>query len=392
MHRHLFMAIVLIFTGIFIASNLYTMLPLYPEIAEAFGVTIPTASLSSSLFIFPYASGLFFFGLLADKLPHKKLLLVGMALLSVVTILVGLVDTYWLFLVLRALQGFLAASFAPTTFAYTFEHFTGKTQAFVIAMINTGFLFAGVFGQILSDLIAGASSYHAVYFTFFGIYALCWTGMLITLVPSKPKSFERLFSLSPILSFFRSQPLQKLYGITFFLLFTVMLFYGSFELYIYEGAFNLPISLQTFRVIGVIGIIPAFFVGTMQSRLGARTTLTWYIGLMACGFLFPVIHLNVFSLLVASICMIASTAVTIPMVILQIGSFGAHARASAVSIYSFTLLTGASIGSALAPFIPFPVALILIVGLFALLAMLALSVPEIKEISQKKNYRASSSS
>lgn len=368
------MAMVLVLTGIFIASNLYTMLPLHTGLAEIFGVSIPLVSLSSSLFIFPYAIGLFFFGMLADKLPHKPLLLSGMSLLTLITILIGFVDVFWLFILMRAVQGFLAASFAPTAFAYTFEHFEGRTQAFVIAMINTGFLFAGIFGQMVSAAIADWFAYPAVFFLFGFFYFSSLLGINYTLVRSSPKSYTKLFSLSPILSFFRLRSLQKLYGITFFLLFTVMLFYGSFELFIDQDTVDIPFSLQTFRMIGLVGIIPAFFAGRLQSVFGPRAILAFHLGLMSVGFVVPLIDLNIWTLLFASICMIASTALTIPMVILLVGVHGEFARASAVSIYSFTLLTGASIGSWLAAVAPFQLVLGGVSVLFCGLVWLSMSV------------------
>ncbi|GGD17630.1 MFS transporter [Pontibacillus salipaludis] len=366
------MAGALIFTGIFIASNLYTMLPLHSEIAQLYGVSDSVVSLASSMFIFPYAVGLFFFGMLADKLPHKKVLLCGMAALTLVTLLVGLMPTFWLFIILRAAQGVLAASFAPTAFAYSFEHFKGKEQPFVIAMINTGFLFAGIFGQMIAVELASYGTYRTVFFGFCLLYSICFLLLKQFLVSSKPKTFQTLFSLSPILSFFQFRPLQKLYGITFFLLFTVMLFYGSFEWLIARGEINIPFSLQGFRVIGLIGILPAFFAGPLQQRFGAPFVLGMSLLAVTIGFSLPLLILNTWTLLAASIFMIASTSLTIPMVILLVGQCSKQARASAVSIYSFTLLTGASIGSLGAAIVPFQGVLISCAVLFMGLAYISL--------------------
>ncbi|KGP90806.1 hypothetical protein N780_03660 [Pontibacillus chungwhensis BH030062] len=366
------MAGALIFTGIFIASNLYTMLPLHSEIAQLYGVSDSVVSLASSMFIFPYAVGLFFFGMLADKLPHKKVLLSGMTALAIVTLLVGLMPTFWLFIILRAAQGVLAASFAPTAFAYSFEHFKGKKQAFVIAMINTGFLFAGIFGQMIAVELASYGSYRTVFFGFCMLYVICLLLLKQFLVSSKPKTFQTLFSLSPILSFFQFRPLQKLYGITFFLLFTVMLFYGSFEWLIARGEIDIPFSLQGFRVIGLIGIVPAFFAGPLQQRFGAPFVLGTSLLAVTIGFSLPLLVLNTWTLLAASIFMIASTSLTIPMVILLVGQCSKQARASAVSIYSFTLLTGASIGSLGAAIVPFQGVLVCCAVLFMGLAYISL--------------------
>ncbi|KGP72143.1 MFS transporter [Pontibacillus yanchengensis] len=375
MHRQTWMALALVITGIFIASNLYTMLPLQPQLAEHFDISITTASLASTFFIFPYALGLFFFGILADQIPHKRLLVFGMISLVIISMLIGYAPTFWVFLGMRAIQGVMAASFAPTAFAYTFEHFQGQQQAFVIAMINTGFLFAGIFGQILSVALTDVGdSYKAVFFGFSFIYFLCFLAMSISLYTSTKKKKKIVFALSPILSFFQCRPLQKLYAIAFFLLMAVMLFYGSFELYMYEVSMSIPFSLQTFRFIGLAGIIPAFFAGPLQKRFGARLVLCLFLMLMTLGISIPLFTINIWTLLVASILLIASTTLTIPMVILLIGQFASHARASAVSIYSFTLLTGASIGSIVAAWVPFETVLVIVALLFASLSLLSLTI------------------
>lgn len=384
MQRHFWMGISLVLTGIFIASNLYTMLPLQKELSETFHVSIAQASLASTFFIFPYAIGLFCFGLLADRFSHKRLLLTGMACLTIVTLLVGMAPYYWLFLLLRGLQGVLAASFAPTAFAYTFQHFQGKQQAFVIAMINTGFLFAGIFGQMIAVYLTGAGdSYQTVYVGFFFFYLLCLCSMAVTLIQSNKPIKKTRISISPILSFFRFPPLLKLYGISFFLLMAVMMFYGSFEVYMTTDHISFPFSLQTFRLIGLIGILPAFFAGPLQQLYGARSVLAAFLLCMTAGILLPLWTFGTITLVIASIFMIASTSITIPMVILLIGTFAKESRASAVSIYSFTLLTGASIGSILAAIMPFHFVLACIGLTFASLSLLSLTIEKPPFLSQQ---------
>ncbi|MFD1017791.1 MFS transporter [Thalassobacillus hwangdonensis] len=358
-------ALVLILSGTLIASNLYTMLPLHPSLAVQFDTTAATTSLTSTLFILTYAFGLLFFGILADIVPNTHTLKAGMAAVTIVTGVIFFTDSLIALCILRALQGFFAASFAPTAFSYTFKTFQDKQQAFVIAMINTGFLFAGILGQLIAAYFGLTYAYQTVFLVFCLLYGLCALLFLFSLRPTdKVDEKQRVLSLSTILSFFVHRSLQKLYVITFFLLFTIMFFYSSFEWFAARADTSLMFTLQQFRLIGLVGIIPAFFVRTLQKQLGSSRLLSLFLLLMVIGFLPALIHVNSATLLFASVMMIASTSVTIPMVILLIGTIASHRRGSALSFYSFLLLTGASFGPMIAPIFSFGAMLLSVTLLF----------------------------
>ncbi|SEB09930.1 Predicted arabinose efflux permease, MFS family [Thalassobacillus cyri] len=370
--KQAFQAMVLIASGIFIASNLYTMLPLHPALAEHFGTSPAWTSLTSTLFIICYAVGLLCFGILSDIYSNARILQIGMAAVMAVTGIIALTDSFGMLLFLRAVQGFLAASFAPPAFSYTFKQFSGSRQSFVIAMINTGFLFAGIFGQLVSGYFGSSYSYQMVFVVFSFCYLSCAVLMAAALRP--PDMVDRrkaAISLITILSFFKQSSLQKLYLISFFLLFTIMLFYSSFEWFIEKNPEGLPLTLQQFRMLGLIGVIPAFFVSRIQKRLPPAVLLCLFLSLMMAAFIPAMIGISTGTLIWASVMMVASTSVTIPMVIVLIGSLAVKNRGSALSIYSFVLLTGASAGSFLAPFLPLETAVYAIAVLFAFLTLIA---------------------
>ncbi|MCT2535602.1 MFS transporter [Aquibacillus koreensis] len=370
-------ASVLIYCSVFIASSIYVMIPLQPRLAEVFNVSLGFISLSSTLFVFPYALGLLLFGMLADRFSLRSILLVGMAFLTLFTGLLALSESVYSLLTLRILQGIFAASFAPVTFSYCFRHFNGPMQAFAIAMINTGFLFAGVFGQMISAFFSNLFTYNGMFAAFFFFYLSCFIGLFITLQPSKTKQSYPLRELFyTILSCFKNQSLQKLYSITFFLLLTIMLFYGSFEIYLFNQWTDFPFSLQLFRLISLIGIIPAFFASSLIAHFSAIRVLRFSLILMMIGFMAPIISLTVPSLMIASIMMIASTSLSIPMVVLLVGAVAKARKSTAVAVYSFVLLIGASIGSILASLISFSFVIIMIPLTFGVLVFVTHLISE----------------
>lgn len=245
-----------------------------------------------------------------------------------------------------------------------------------MALANTGFLFAGVFGQMISAYFTALVSYHFVFVAFFGFYFSCFIGLFFTLRSSGPEKNKQTKKILPmILSCVRDHTLQKIYGITFFLLLTIMLFYGSFEIYLYETWRDFPYSIQLLRFISLIGIFPAFLSSILIKRFGAKAVLQFQLGVMVIGFIPAVITLNVFTILIASLFMVASTSLTIPMVVLLVGKHANLFKSTAVSLYSFVLLTGASTGSVLAPVIPFTTVLILIPSVFLVLAFFSQLLP-----------------
>lgn len=347
MLRSFFSGLFLVISAIVVATQMYNFIPLQSFISQTYDISISKASLTSASFLFPYAVGLLFFGNLVDRKSSRGVLLIGLFLLGGITILLGTVHSFPILILLRVVQGFLASTFAPAAFSYTFSNFH-KKRAFIIAMINTGFLIAGIIGQWVSAWLTFSYSIQTMFWSFALAFFLC--NIVLSLTLSSPKKIElRHRSTTTILAFFRHPALQKLYFLTGFLLLTVMLFYGALDLYLQKQTLSNTLSLQEIRAWSLIGILPAFFIPSLEKRIGSIQLLSFSCCLMMLGFLCSVIYPIVPTLFVTSIFMIASISIAIPMVVLLVGQIASPARATGISIYSFLLLSGAGIGSMLAP-------------------------------------------
>jgi MFS transporter, YNFM family, putative membrane transport protein len=82
-------------TGILIACNIYTFIPIYEDIAQEFHISTGKAVYGSSFFTFLYAVGLLTFGTVSDKVGRKKVLVIGLFLSAVTTLLVALSFNEW---------------------------------------------------------------------------------------------------------------------------------------------------------------------------------------------------------------------------------------------------------------------------------------------------------
>src|SRR5690606_1122347 len=129
-----------------------------------------------------------------------------------------------------------------------------------------GFLFAGIFGQIFSFYLVYTFTFSALFFVFSFFYFVSFVLLFFSLKKTNVPDTKFRNVFTSILTLIRHTTLYKLYTTAFFLLLTIMLFYGGFEMYLLHNSIDLPFSIQTFRMIGLFGIVPAFFANRLVER------------------------------------------------------------------------------------------------------------------------------
>lgn len=345
-------AILLILAGVFVASNIYTLIPIYEVVAVDLESTPSIIVLGSMSFMACYAIGLLVFGTLSDYIGWKFVFVIGMLLFSITSFLVALSNSAELLVLTRGLQGFAGGSFAPIAFAYTFDLYHGKCRALVLSLINTGFLMAGIAGLLISSSITSFWNWEYVYFLFGFIYFSIFLSFLKILPNTvRPKIEKSLLPIRQFIQFFRSKDLVFCYIITFSLLLTMVAFYDS------VGRFLLPThseqDLFYVRLIGLTGATLSLFGGIIISKIGIKGSLYLGFSLLIGSLLFMIFSPVFEVILFSSIFIVAAISILIPSIITIIGSLGSEARGSAVAFYSFTLLIGASFGSLLTSFFGF---------------------------------------
>ncbi|MBM7659822.1 MFS family permease [Bacillus mesophilus] len=347
-------AILLIVTGTFVASNIYTLIPIYDLLTDELTTTTSMIALGSTSFTLCYAIGLLLFGTMSDVVGRKPILVLGMLLFSITSLCVSFADSDFSMIVTRGLQGFAGGSFAPVAFAYTFDLYNGKFRALILSMINTGFLVAGILGQIISASIATNHGWEYVFYFYFVIYLLLFLLSAKFLPQNKSKtntSFKPLQSIKLFSSFLQSKNLLLCYIITFSLLLTPISFYDALNQYL------LPISsaedLFFIRTVALLGTILSIFGGAINAKYGLKGS--FYIGIaLLIGSLIPMILIpDFYVILYSAIFLVSSISILIPTIIAIIGTIEQKSRGSAIALYSFTLLIGASFGSLLTSILPF---------------------------------------
>ncbi|WP_020155392.1 MFS transporter [Caldibacillus debilis] len=361
--RRILTGILLVVIGIFVTSNIYTLIPLYPEIGKAMGIPAKEAGYGSTAFTLFYACGLLLCGPLSDRAGRKKVMVAGLFLSAFTTFFVSLAQNPAQLYLFRGLQGFTLASFAPAAFSYSFELFRDRERPFWLALINAGFLCAGLLGQIAGFALADYGGWTSVYLFFsiaYGILAF----LSVSLLP--PSSFfgnkegiSRILREMALL--LKNRTLAQCYALVSTLLFSFVAFYEAL-------GYVLPASSEKFfqvRALGLAGAFLSLFTGIFIRRVSATRTLLAGIFLSGSAAVMLLFSETAFSVGLVSVFFVSGISLLIPTVIHLIGNKSGPMRGKALSLYSFLLMAGAALGSLAAAMFPYKIVLFFIVLLFA---------------------------
>ncbi|MFC4322312.1 MFS transporter [Litchfieldia salsa] len=350
-----YVGILLVITGIFVASNIYTLIPIYDQVAAGLHSSPKLIIWGSSIFSLCYAVGLLCFGPLSEIIGRKKVIVIGLLLSCITTAVVGWSFNHWSLILFRGIQGFALGSFAPVAFAYIFELYPEKKRTLLLALINSGFLMAGILGQLISSFLTLHYSWEVVFFSFACIYFSLFFLSYFLL----PNTHQQTSSTSRRIwrDFFlllKDKNLLSCYMITFTLLLSFVAFYDGLGRMLTTHYEIDSQSLMVIRAIGIIGTIFSIFTGRLINRYGLNRALVVGLTLgISSTFFMIVLNHQILAITILSILFVSSISMLIPIMITYIGKIGNHARGSALSLYSFVLLVGASVGPILASFMPF---------------------------------------
>jgi MFS transporter, YNFM family, putative membrane transport protein len=363
-------AILLTVCAIMVASNIYTLIPIYSTLAENLNISENHVVLAGGLFTFFYACGLLSFGPVSDFTGRRKILVYGLLASAITTLAVGFSAgsmTLWL---TRSLQGLTLATFASVAFAYSYDLFTFRQRTILVVLINTGFLIAGIFGQVSSAFLADLYSWNTVYIFFSAVYLALFAASFFLLKETPPPAVDRKPLQKVFFALLTDPRLLKCYIITFSLLFAIIAFYDAIGRF-----FSGPSSdLLMIRLVGLIGASLSLFTGKLIERWGELRSLIGGLTIGVVSALSLLFFHSVFHLVFFSIFFVSSISLVIPTVITLIGLFGSSERAKALSLYSFILLIGASLAPPAAALLPFQGMMILLASLFSLNIVMCLLI------------------
>jgi predicted MFS family arabinose efflux permease len=331
--------------GLVVVSQLYLPIPLLQRIAAQYNVEVSAAGLVLTVFGIAYATGFLIFGPLSDRIGRKAVMAPGLLALSIASVLVVIAPTYEILVATRIIQGFVAASLPPIALAYLGEALPERSRAFGIAGMSIAFLLAGLLGQLYGDALG---SLNAAIVPLAVAYAV--GGLLVWTLPEErqPRDEPLTAAYSGLPELLRNGALLRGYAAALVLLFAFVAFYTALEMFASESIEQAGLSLTAVRAAGVPAMFLPLIAAGFIRRYGPRAVVitgfgTGAVGLFAAALLANA-DLSVWLLVASSVVFVAGVSITVPGLIAMIGGLAPANRGLAISLYTFVLFVGASLG------------------------------------------------
>ncbi|NOV01903.1 MFS transporter [Paenibacillus sp. LMG 31457] len=338
---------ILCWAGMVVMSSLYVTIPLVSLFSDIFGVSSTQAASAGSIFSLGFAIGCLIYGALSDKYGRKRVIFIGLVALTVISLLLGLVDSFPLIIVLRGLQGAAAATFSPVALAYTVQMFPPEKRVTTIGFISTGFMVAGIVGQVVSGLVSEHYGWNAIFYLLAIVYAIT-AFLVLSMLPKEDTTQAPSSILEPIRNMgkvFAQKNLVFSYLISLVLLMSFVNMSSVLGTYLSNSTFGLSKQeILYVRSFGILGMLVSPFAGRLARGFGALTLLRGslilaVLGLASIGFIS-----NLPLLIIMMLVFIVGIAITVPSLVGLVGQMAGKMAGIAVSVNTFILFAGTSFG------------------------------------------------
>ncbi|WP_311079941.1 MFS transporter [Paenibacillus polymyxa] len=344
------MTVILCWSAVVVMSSLYVTIPLLPFFAKVFGKTLAEAALPGSIFSLGFAAGCLVYGGLSDRFGRKQVIVTGLLALTIISLSISLTSQYSVLVILRLLQGLAAATFSPVALAYAVDMFPAEKRVTAIGFISTGFLVAGIAGQVFSIVISEQMGWNMVFRMLGVLYAITSLIVLFFLpkTPSPQRGVRIWSAFSQLGTVLRSYPLWLAYTVAFVLLMSFVSMYTVLGSYLSGPEFGLNSRQMLYvRSAGIIGMLLSPFAGKLGQKFGVHIILRTALILAILSLALMGMTHSLIAIVVLSVCFVSGIALSVPSLIAIVGQLGGAARAIAVSLYTFVLFAGTSLAPTL---------------------------------------------
>ncbi|OIV37597.1 hypothetical protein BIV57_10285 [Mangrovactinospora gilvigrisea] len=330
-------------------GQLYAAIPLLGVMGREWHTGASTMAWIASAFGFGYAVGFLLWGPLSGRLGRRRVIVWGTAATVATTALVAVAaGSPGTGIPLRALQGITTGAFAPAAFAYIAERIEPRRRGVVLATVIAGFLAAAVAGQLVAQLVGGSLGWRAVFWVFAALFALAAVLLRTVMLPDAPSAgpAARLRdAYRPIPRLLTDRRLAPLYAATPLVMLAFVALYTGLQL---AGVASDPATMLALRAAALPGVVAVPFVTGMLRGVPAVVRSAGAAALLGVS----VLVIGVAGGAVG----VAGIAVLLNLVVLGAGlaaaglneAVGGRAgearRGTAVSLFTFVLFLGSSVG------------------------------------------------
>lgn len=362
----------LVVTALAVLSQLYAAIPLLTPVGEALGGSA-TFALSTGYGLC-YAVGFLLWGPVADRYGRRRVMLIGLCLLTSTTLACGLTTSLPALALARGAQGLMASSFPPVALAYLSEAVAPRHRTTAIGAMSTAFLVAGITGQIGAQAITQQFGWPWAFLGSTCLLTICalavaWLTREHHRTPVTGSPGEQFLTIARLLT---RNDVLCLCGAHLTLLLSFVAMYTGLGLHLTTSGHG-PEAVFLIRLAGLPGMFVALTAGPLGRLLGGDA------GLARAGFLIAAAGLaaealtpgSLLGLGATSLLFVVGIALAVPAMINLFGQASAPRRGSGMAVNGFILFIGASLGPVLATAgLGFPILLLILAMLLGTAAAL----------------------
>lgn len=281
--------------GICAFLDLYATQPLLPLFSRIFHAGKGAVGLTVSASTMGVALSAPFFGIFAERLSRKRVIVCSIAAVAIPTLLAATAGTLNQLIFWRFVQGLIAPGIFAITIVYITEEWNSSNVAVVMSVYVSGTALGGFIGRILSGFVAEHYRWQNA-FLVLGVVTLLGAAVVQRLLPreSTPPHegrFSLLSQLSPMLDHLRNPRLLATYAVGFNVLFSLVGVFTYITFYLSEPPFLLSTAdLSYLFVVYLIGLFVTPAAGFVISRVGLRRGIVSAVALSMAGVSLTLVH------------------------------------------------------------------------------------------------------
>jgi len=174
--------------SIFVFASMYAVQPLLPIFVSEFNISVSASTLTLSLTMIGLIMGLIILGFFSDR--NGRTLFVKASLIGSVIpfFLIPIVDSFYLIVFLRFIQGFALAGLPAASLAYLNEEIDHRSVGIATAFYISSNALGGMIGRVITGYLADHYSWQTAFYVFavVGVFIV----LLVFLLLPKSQYFE----------------------------------------------------------------------------------------------------------------------------------------------------------------------------------------------------------
>lgn len=331
---------------ILVVGQMYVVIPLFVSMGIDFGHPAAGLVVTSSAFGIPYAFAGLIAGPLADAWGAKKVIVLSLTATVLSTLTVALSPSYAGLVAMRGLQGITAGFLSAPVFAYIARDLEEDVRAFATTAVMAAALSSAILMQLYGQIVNGFFGWRFVFLSLVPMILFSVSAVNRLLIQSATTVDRRVIkAVLTLPGLLRRWHLLALYAAALTLLGGFVAVWSGIALYGPEYLRSNPARLFLLRASALPVMVAIPFVALRLRNLSPLVRIVSGLGVAALSLGASAFATNNVLGFASglSVC-VAGILIAAPAIVQGVMQAASDASGAAVSLYTFSIFLGASLG------------------------------------------------